>query len=201
MLIAGLTGGLACGKTFVANALRDLGCSVVEADDLGHEVMRPGGTAYSDIVRSFGPDIVGPEGVILRSRLAQIVFSNPAELARLNAIVHPAVRELSERKFREIGAQHPHAVVIYVAAILVETDSFRDFAKLIVVACPREQQIARALLRSGATEADVLARLDRQLPVEKKVQFADYVIDSGGTPEETLRQTKMVFNELKKLAS
>jgi dephospho-CoA kinase len=201
MLIAGLTGGLACGKSVVAGALRDLGCYVIEADDLGHEVMQPGGPAYAPIVNEFGRSIVREDGTVNRSRLAAIVFSDPAELAKLNAIVHPAVHDLAQRRFGEIGARDPHAIVIYVAAILVETGSYRDFPKLIVVVCTRQQQITRALQRPGAKEADVLARMERQLPVEKKLEVADYVIDSGGTIEETLRQTKIVFDELRKLAS
>jgi dephospho-CoA kinase len=201
MLIAGLTGGMACGKSFVAAALRDLGCYVIEADDLGHEVMRPGGQAYPAIVATFGDSILGEDGAIVRSRLAAIVFSDPAQLVRLNAIVHPAVHELSLQKFRGIAERDPHAIVIYVAAILVETGGYREFPKLIVVTCTRQQQIERALQRPGAKLSDILARLERQLPVRKKKEVADYVIDAGGTIEKTLRQTKMVFNDLKKQAS
>jgi dephospho-CoA kinase len=201
MLIAGLTGGLGCGKTSVASALRDLGCYVIEADDLGHEALRPDGPAYAATVAAFGEGIVGEEGAIVRSRLAAIVFSDPAQLLRLNAIVHPAVHELAHQRFREIGKRDPLAIVIYVAAILVETGGYREFPKLIVVHCTRQQQIERALQRPGAKLADILARLERQFPIENKLKLADYVIDAGGTIEETLRQTKMVFNDLKKLAS
>ena len=201
MLIAGLTGGIGCGKSFVASAFRDLGCYVIEADDLGHEVMRPGGPAYAATVAEFGKGILGEDGAVVRSRLAAIVFAEAAQLARLNAIVHPAVHELARQKFREIEVQDPLAIVIYVAAILVETGGYREFPKLIVVACSRQQQIERALQRPGAKLEDVLARLERQLPLEKKKELADYVIDAGGTIEKTLRQTKMVFNDLKKQAS
>jgi dephospho-CoA kinase len=201
MLIAGLTGGIGCGKSFVASAFRDLGCYVIEADDLGHEVMRPGSPAYAAIVAEFGRGILGKDGAIVRSRLAAIVFAEAARLARLNAIVHPAVHELARQKFRAIEVQDPLAIVIYVAAILVETGGYREFPKLIVVACSRQQQIERALQRPGAKLEDVLARLERQLPLEKKKELADYVIDAGGTVEKTLRQTKMVFNDLKKQAS
>src|SRR5712691_9179279 len=103
MLIVGLTGGLACGKSVVAGALRDLGCYVIEADDLGHEVMQPGGPAYAPIVSQFGQSVVREDGAMNRSRLAGIVFSNPTELANLNAIVHPAVHDLAQRRFGEIG--------------------------------------------------------------------------------------------------
>jgi dephospho-CoA kinase len=201
MLIAGLTGGLGCGKSFVASALRDLGCYVIEADDLGHEVLRRDGSAYGPTIAAFGKGIVGEDGEIVRSRLAAIVFSDPAQLVRLNAIVHPAVRRLAHQRFAEIGERDPHAIIIYVAAILVETGGYREFPKLIVVECSREQQIERALLRPGAKLPDILARLERQLPLEEKKRIADFVIDAGGTIEHTLRQTKIVFDELKKLAS
>ena len=197
MLIAGLTGGLACGKSFVAAALEELGCYVVEADELGHQAMQPGSPAYQAIVGEFGPGIGDEDGSINRSRLAAIVFSDPEALARLNAIVHPAVQELAQRRFREIGETDPRAIVIYVAAILIETGSYRQFPRLILVTCTREQQMARAMARPGAKEADVLSRLERQLSVEEKREFADYIVDASGTTEQTLRQTKMVFEDLK----
>jgi dephospho-CoA kinase len=193
LLIAGLTGGLACGKSFVAAEFGRLGCHVVEADALGHAVLGPDGEAYESVVREFG--------TADRPRLASLVFADPAALARLNAIVHPAVRIRAERAFREIAGSDPQAVVVYVAAILIETGSYRELDKLIVLSCTREQQIARALQRPKATEADVFARLERQLPLKKKLEFADYVIDTGGTKEETLNQTKIVFEDLRRLAS
>lgn len=197
MKIAGLTGGLACGKSFVADALREMGCYVVEADALGHEVMQPGGPAYGAIVKQFGPGILRAEGSIDRSLLAGIVFTDAAELAKLNAIVHPAVQELAQRRFREIGERDPDAVVIYVAAILIETGGHRQVQRLILVTCTREQQMERAMRRPGATEKDVLGRLQRQLPLADKLPFADYVIDTSGTIEQTLRQTRMVFEDLR----
>ncbi|MGD1072302.1 MAG: dephospho-CoA kinase [Bryobacteraceae bacterium] len=201
MLIAGLTGGLACGKSFVAAAFQDLGCEVVEADALGHEVMLPEGEAYPRIVAEFGPEILNHQETIDRPRLAALVFADPAALERLNAIVHPAVQQRAARLFREIGERDPHAIVIYVAAILIETGGYRQCDKLIVVCCTREQQIERAMHRPDATMTDVLARLARQLPVEKKREFADYVIDTTGTKEDTLRQTKIVYEDLRTLES
>src|SRR5437763_6876294 len=139
MLIAGLTGGRGCVKTLVAWPVGDLGCYGVEADDLGREVMSPEGPAYAPIVAEFGSSILGEDGAIVRSRLAAIVFRDAAQLARLNGIVHPAVRELAHQRFREIEARDPHAIVIYVAAILVETGGYLEFPKLIVVSCTRQK--------------------------------------------------------------
>jgi dephospho-CoA kinase len=190
VLIAGLTGGLACGKSFVANYLRELGCHVVEADALGHAVLEPGGEAYDAVLSRFG--------TADRATLAAKVFKDPDALADLNGIVHPAVRL---RAKAEIARQDLKAIVIYVAAILIETGGYRDVDKLILVSCPREQQIARALERPHATEAGVLARLANQFSLEEKLPFADYIIDTGGTKEDTMHQTKMVYEDLRRLAS
>ena len=201
MILVGLTGGMACGKSFVAGALRDLGAYVIEADEVGHEVLLPSGDAWSSIVTEFGREIVTANGEIDRSKLAALVFGKPDELAKLNAIVHPAVREQVRRIIVEITASDPHAVIVYVAAILIESGGMEGMSKLIVVTCTQEQQIARALERPGATKASVLARLKHQLPMDEKIARANYVIDTSGTREDTLRQTKMVFEELRKLAA
>ncbi len=201
MLLVGLTGGMACGKSFVADALRAHGCHVIEADEVGHEVMQPGGEAFAQVVEAFGPGILDERGYIDRAKLADMVFGNPAQLDRLNAIVHPSVRKHALREFAAIRERDPHAVVVYVVAILIESGAWREVDKIIVVTCAREQQIARAMHRPGAVEKDVLARLESQMPVEKKVTFADYVIDTSGAKEDTLRQTAKVYEELRRLAS
>jgi dephospho-CoA kinase len=196
MLTVGLTGGMACGKSFVAAAFRDLGCRVIEADDLGREVMQPGGEAYKGVVAAFGAGILDSQGLIDRPKLGGIAFGDPAQLDRLNAIVHPAVRNLAQRRLQGIGDRDLHAVVIYVAAILIESGRWRDMDKIIVVTCDRAQQIERAMHRPGAVESGVQARLESQMPVDKTRAFADYVIDTSGTKEETLRQTAIVFEDL-----
>jgi dephospho-CoA kinase len=193
MLKVGLTGGMACGKSFVAEALGRLGCHVIEADDVGREVMEPGGEAHEAVIAAFG--------TVDRPRLAALVFSAPEQLEKLNAIVHPAVRARASRQFQEFGVRDPHGVVVYVAAILIESGAYREVDKIIVVSCAREQQIERAMHRPGASESSVLARLERQMPLEKKREFADYIIDTSGEREDTLRQTEIVYEDLRRLAS
>jgi dephospho-CoA kinase len=153
------------------------------------------------VIAAFGNDITGEDGrgIIDRARLARRAFGSPTEIERLNAIIHPAVRLRARRRIQEIGASDPHAIVIYVAAILIESGAYREMDKIIVVTCPREQQIERAMERPGAVESDVLARLNRQMPLEKKRTWADYLIDTGGTKEDTLRQTRIVYEDLRKL--
>jgi dephospho-CoA kinase len=185
MLKVGLTGGLASGKSFVARALAELGCHVIEADQLGHEVIQPGGGAHDAVLARFG--------TVDRKQLAQIVFSDPSRLAELNAIVHPAVFAREE----EIMAGLPGGIAVIEAAILIEIGTYRKFDCLIVAVCTREQQIERAMHREGAVLEDVLARLDRQMPLEEKRKFADYVIDTSGTKDETVRQTREVYDCLR----
>ena len=192
---------MACGKSFVADALREHGCHVIEADEVGHQVLRPDGEAYGQVIEAFGPGILDENGAIDRSRLAGMVFSNAARLEQLNSIVHPAVRKRGLKEFEEIRRRDPHSVVVYVAAILIESGAWREMDKIIVVSCDRAQQFARAMHRTGAVESAVLARLENQMPLEKKRTFADYIIDTSGTKEDTLRQTALVYEELRRLAA
>ena len=205
MLIVGLTGGMACGKTHVARELRQLGCYILEADEIGHEVMMPGQPAYTAIVDAFGKEILNVDGAINRAALAARVFGKPAELDRLNAIVHPAVNAEEKKRIAEIAAKDPHAIVVHVAAILIESGAYKSVDRIIVVTCTREQQIERALHRAGVLskgasvdEAATVARLDNQMPLEKKKAFADYLIDASGTEAATLHQTRIIWEDLKR---
>ena len=199
MLRVGLTGGLACGKSFVGHALADLGCHLVNADELGHEVLLPGGEAYNAVVGEFGTDVLDPEGRIDRGKLASLVFGSPERLAALNAMVHPHVVRREEALMARFASADPHGIAVVEAAILVETGSYTRFDKLILVTCGEEQQVARAMKRDGRPREDVLARLSRQMPLLEKRKFADYVIDSSGAKENTLRQTREVWESLRRL--
>ena len=199
MLRIGLTGGLASGKSFVGAALGGMGCLIIHADQLGHQVMAKNAEAYEPIVKLFGAEILDEEGEIDRRKLGARVFANPEELSRLNAIVHPAVRARARRQTEEFASREPDGICIYEAAIIIETGSFREYDRLIVVSCTREQQIERAISRDHLTREEVLNRLSRQMPLEEKVKHADYVIDTSGTKEHTLEQTRSVYASLRSI--
>lgn len=199
MLRVGLTGGLASGKSHVGKFLEEMGCLLIKADELGHEVLSPIGEAYEPVVREFGQEILNDDRSINRKKLAAIVFSDRPSLDRLNAIVHPAVRRLGDRRIDEWVAIHPRGIVIYEAAILVETGSYRDFDRLIVAVCPEEQQVERAMRRDGATREQVLSRMRQQIPLKEKARYAHYVVDTSGTVEETREQTRKVYESLRSL--
>jgi dephospho-CoA kinase len=198
MLRVGLTGGLATGKSFVGEALVSLGCHLIRADELGHQVLQPGGAAYEDTVREFGSDILEESGAIDRRKLAAKVFGDPDRLAVLNQFVHPAVISLEEEWFARVSSANPGGIAVVEAAILIETGNYTRFDKLILTLCKPEQQVERAM-RRGLTREEALARLARQMPLEEKRKFADYVIDTSGTKDNTLEQTRAVYGSLRSL--
>jgi dephospho-CoA kinase len=200
MLRIGLTGGLASGKSFVGQALADLGCHLIRADELGHEALLPGGEAYEAVVRNFGPGILDESGRIDRRRLGQEVFGDPSRLALLNRLVHPAVIRREEELIAQAEAADPRGIAVVEAAILVETGSYRRFDRLVLVVCAEEQQIERAMKRDGVSREEVLARLRQQMPLNEKRKFADYVIDTSGEKEDTLRQAREVYESLRRIA-
>ncbi len=200
MLKVGLTGGYATGKTSVAHELERLGCHLIFADKLGHTVLQAGGVAYAPVVELFGPEILTPDSKIDRKKLASIVFTSPERLAQLNALVHPAVFELEQRMLLDFEGQDPHGIAVLEAAILIETGRYRHCDKLIVTACDVEAQINRGMKRDGITRDEVLARLERQLSLEEKKRYADFVIDTSGSKEDTMKQVQQVFSAFEKLA-
>jgi dephospho-CoA kinase len=201
MLKVGLTGGIASGKSFVGEALAGYGCLLIQADEIGHAVMAPGGEAFQPVVQAFGREILSADGSIDRRALATRVFADPRRLARLNALVHPAVIRLENESIAAFGAAHPDGIAVVEAAILIETGSYSRFDKLILVICAVEQQVERALRREGASESDIRARISRQMPLARKRKFADFVIDTSGEKEVTLRQTRAVYDVLRRIQS
>jgi dephospho-CoA kinase len=201
MLKVGLTGGLACGKTFVGEEFRRLGCLLVEADELGHQALARGGAAHEDVVREFGAGILSGEGEIDRGALAAAVFGSPERLARLNDLVHPPVIRREEELVAAFAAANPRGIAVVEAAILIETGSYKRFDRIVLVGCAEQQQFERAMRRPGAVEADVRARISRQMPLDEKRKFADFVIDTSGEKEDTLRQTRAVYEELRRIES
>jgi len=198
-LKVGLTGGLACGKSFVGEVLRGYGCLLIQADELGHEVLAPGGEAYDGVVREFGSEVLDAGGRIDRRALAAQVFGAPARLAALNRLVHPPVFRREDELIAEFAAREPLGIAVVEAAILIETGSYRRYDRVLLVTCREDQQVERALRRDGASESDVRARLSRQMPLEEKRKYADFVIDTSGEKEETVRQTSAVFQELRRI--
>jgi dephospho-CoA kinase len=179
--------------------LADLGCHLIEADELGHQVLFPDGEAYAAVVQEFGSGILDPDGRINRAKLGALVWNAPERLEKLTGLVHPPVFAREERMISEIAERDPQAIVVVAAAILVETGRYKYFDRLIVVFCEPDQQVERAVKRGPYTKEEVLARLSRQLRLEDKLRVADYVIDTSGSKENTLEQVQAVYRSLRGL--
>ena len=197
MISAGLTGGLASGKSSVAAMFRALGAFHLDADVIAHELIASGGRAHAAVNSRFGPGVLRADGTIDRKALAAIVFADPKALADLNAIVHPLVRgEIARRIAAHAAGPSPSPVAIVDAPLLVESGIHRDLDALVVVACSPATQIARAVARGGITEAEARARIAAQAPLAEKLKAADYVIDTDTSLAETERRTREVWGAL-----
>ncbi len=199
MLRVGLTGGLASGKSHVGQYLAELGCHLIRADDLGHQVLMPDGEAYQAVVREFGRGILRKDGAIDRRLLARQVFGRPERLAALNNLVHPPVLRMEEELMAAAVARDPRGIAVVEAAILIETGGHKRFDRLVLAVCEPGQQIERAMRRDGLTRAEVLERLASQMPLEEKRQYAHYIVDTSGGRQETLEQVRGVYESLRSI--
>jgi dephospho-CoA kinase len=182
----GLTGGIASGKSAVADILKSEKIPVVDADEVSRAVMRPGSPLFHDIVQAFGHDVLNPEGDLDRAALAEKVFSNPQALERLNALTHPVIWAEMQRQVSQLEATHP--LVVVMVPLLLENGR-QDFVDEVwVVSLPREMQKARLMARNQLSEAQAEARISAQMPLEDKLLLADRVIDNSGDLEH-LRQS------------
>ncbi|MGI9104369.1 MAG: dephospho-CoA kinase [Terriglobales bacterium] len=204
MIKVGLTGGVACGKSTVGEMFVARGAKLIKADEIAHELMRPGQPVYEEVVRHFGPSVVHADGTIHRQKLAEAAFGG-GRVQELNAIVHPAVIAHQDRWMEEHRKRDPASVVIVEAALILEAGVQNRFDKMIMVTCRPEQKFARFAERQHVSEEaarqEVRRRAAAQRPDEEKAKAADYVVDNSGPLEETERQVERVYAELKKLAA
>jgi dephospho-CoA kinase len=193
--VVGLTGGIACGKSTVAAQLAELGVPIVDADALAREVVAPGTPGLAAIVERFGSDVLLADGSLDRKKLGEQVFADPDARRALNAITHPRIAAAGMEKLRAL-ADHPAPYRVYEAALLVENGMAKAFAALVVVTVDEATQLARLMARDGSTEDEARARIASQLPLAKKVEVADHVIDNSGAPEATRAQVRALHDAL-----
>jgi dephospho-CoA kinase len=198
MLKVGLTGGIACGKTVVRRRLEERGIPTLDADAVVHRLLQSGTDVTREIAEIFGDAVIAPDGSVDRKALAVIVFNDEEALRKLNAVVHPAVWREIERFFEEREkASDPVAVVD--AALMIETGSFRRYDRVVVVHCLPELQLDRLMARDGLSREDALRRIRSQMPIEEKRPFADFLVDTSGSIEETLKQADDLASHLQRL--
>ncbi|MDX2375249.1 dephospho-CoA kinase [Microbacterium sp. LRZ72] len=200
MPLIALTGGIASGKSTIAGRLAAHGAVVVDADAIVREVQQPGSAVVSAIAAEFGPQMLLPDGSLDRAGLGRLVFggadSDPDARARLNAIVHPAVRELSTRRFEEAFGVDPAAVVVYDVPLLVEARVDDPWDLIVVAHAPEQVRLQRLISERGLGEDEARGRIAAQVPDEDRLAVADVVIDTAGRLEETHEQVDALWRRL-----
>ncbi|HOG11933.1 MAG: dephospho-CoA kinase [Smithellaceae bacterium] len=196
MLNVGLTGGIACGKSTVAEMFVRLGGHLIDFDKLAHEVQEPEKPAWRDVVQCFGTEILLPDRTIDRGKLASIVFCSPEKLRRLNSIVHPRVFEEWWSRLEKIKAQTPHAVVFSDVPLLFEGGMQHLFELTILVVVEPECQIERLMTRNSVCREEAQLRLASQMPIGEKIRLATIVIDNQCDPKETEKKVAAAWEDL-----
>lgn len=195
-LLVGLTGGIATGKSTVADIFRALGCVVIDADVLAREVVEPGEPAFQELVAEFGRQALQPDGALDRKKLGAIVFADAEKRKRLEAITHPAIRSRLARLLEGLTAQKFEGIVIFDAALIVESGNYKTMDRLVVVTAGEETQAARLMARDGIGRAEALGKIRSQMPLSEKVKLADHVIDNRGDRAATEAQVHRVHAAL-----
>jgi dephospho-CoA kinase len=201
MLRVGLTGGIASGKSTVGRMFIELGCQLLDSDQLTHQLQEPGQAVHDAVVREFGTQILAQDGRINRRVLAEIVFKDPEARQKLNSLVHPAVIQRQKEWLEEMNAKDPAAVSIVDAALMIEVGTYKNYDKIVVVTCSPEIQRQRLLERSGLTDEQINARIRAQMPLAEKVKYADFVIDNSRDLADTRRQVEEVNSRLREFVS
>ena len=197
MLLVGITGGIASGKSVVAARLGELGAVVVDADQVAREVVEPGSAGLARIAAEFGPEVIAADGTLDRAALGSIVFRDPEKRQALNAITHPAVRDRSQELFAEAAATDPDAIVIYDVPLLAESSRVDEFDVVVVVHAATETRIRRMVELRGMSRDEALHRVNSQATDTERLAIADVVIDADGSLDETLAQADALWAGLR----
>ncbi|QTX04647.1 dephospho-CoA kinase [Agromyces archimandritae] len=196
MYLIGLTGGIASGKTTVARRLFQHGAIHIDADELARRVVEPGTPGLEQVREAFGDGVLRPDGSLDRAKLGELVFGDEAARAKLNGIIHPAVRELSGRLIDRAAAENPDAVVVYDVPLLVEAAVDHPFDLVVVTEAPKQQQLRRLVEERGLEPGQAAARVDSQASNEERAAIADVVIDTSGTLAHTMSQTDALWHRI-----
>lgn len=196
MLIVGLTGGIASGKSTVARIMAEAGAQIIDADRIARAVVQPGRPACEEIRHLFGDAVFGIDGTLNRPALGELVFKNEKLRRQLEAIVHPFVQQGMDAEVELIAGRLPDAVVVKDIPLLLESGMDQGLAEIIVVYVPEALQLERLMQRDALTFDQAQSRIRSQMPIEKKRSLATILIDNSHTPAQTREQTSKVYAEL-----
>lgn len=199
MLLVGLTGGIGSGKSTVAALLSAHGCHVIDADAIARGLLAPGGAALGAVLDAFGHDLLGPDGLLDRRRLAAVVFSDPGARRRLEALTHPLVGAAisSELERLAAGADAQRAIVVVDHPLLVETGQAARFDALVVVLADADSRVARVVGERGLAPDEVRARIDAQASDAERRAVATHLLTNDGSPEDLAREVGRLHGELR----
>lgn len=195
----GLTGGIASGKSTVAEFFEKYGAFTIDADEISRVVMKKGGAAYNEIVEYFGKKILLDDGEIDRKKLRSIVFENPDYRKRLEEITHPKILEYEKNLIADFKSRNDKDLIITQAALILEKGTYKRFDAVIVVYLDKETQIKRVVQRDKIDEETAEKIINTQMPLDEKLKYADFVIDNSGTLEETEQDVKRVIELINKI--
>jgi dephospho-CoA kinase len=199
MMLVGLTGGVATGKSTVARMFRQCGAVVIDADELAREVVQPGKPAWREIVRMFGKGILHPDRTIDRHALGAIVFHDKKNLRRLERIIHPRVAREQQRLTKQATTKDPKAVVIYDVPLLFEAGIDKRVDKVIVVTADQHAQLVRLRKRNGLSQSEALRRIRSQLPLAKKRRMANYILSGTKNRKQLAKEVSKLLDDLRAL--
>ena len=198
MILVGLTGGIATGKSTVAKMFKHCGAVVIDADELARDVVKPGKPAWREIVALFGKTVLSQDRSLNRQALGSIVFRNPKKLRQLERIIHPRVAREQARLTNQAARTDPQAVVIYDVPLLFEAGIDKRVHHTIVVTADRETQISRLKKRNGLSQAEAIRRIRSQMPLSKKIRLADIVVDGTLPPRQAMQSIRRIYFDLLK---
>ena len=196
MLVLGITGGIGTGKGLATEFFRSRGATIIDADEIAHNLMQPGSPLLPEMVAAFGREILGPDGSLDRRRLARSVFGDPQALARLDAITHPAIKAEIEREIASTVGEGKTRILCVVAPLLLEAGCRQMVDRLLVLVADEQERMRRVTARDGLTEQEVKERMSAQMPPCEQARQADWVVDTTHGPAEAARQLEAVWQEL-----
>ena len=196
MLHVGLTGNIASGKSYASMKFAELGAHVIDADRIVHELLADGTKTHRKVIEAFGDDILRGDGSVDRKLLGRIIFCDPEKRLLLNRLTHPAIGKEIRRRITAIEKTSAGGIIIVEAALMVETGSYHNYHRLIVVSCDPASQVSRLMDRDNLTSEEAKDRISSQMPIEEKLKLADYTIDTSGTLRQTHMQVESIYRDL-----
>jgi len=197
--LIGLTGGIGSGKSLAASYFKELGANIIDADCISRQVVEPDQAAWKEIAEEFGVEYFNQDQSLNRRKIAAEVFQNDEKRGILENIIHPRVLAEEQNLYNSYQQSNPEAVVVIDAALLIESNNYKNMDKVILIKCSVDLQIRRIMERNGMSQEVIMNRLKTQMPLNKKLKYSDYILNNEGTREQLKLQVCSLYKELQRL--